>query len=125
LPGELRLRGKRDFAGHSCLAAPLRVGCSFLWQIQLSVEEDRPQLGGLTQKNADLAVVDFAGCTGVLALYADRLGPLFDETGLVDNENSIGAPEVLDGVLTTAYLRRSSRTASASHREPFRRRCVP
>jgi hypothetical protein len=125
LPGELRLRGKRDFAGHSCLAAPLRVGCPLLWQIQLSVEEGRPQLGGLTQKDADLAVVDFAGCTGVLALYADRLDPRFDKTGFVDNENSTRAPEVLDGVLTTAYSRRSSRTASASHREPFRRRYVP
>jgi len=43
-------------------------------------------------ENADLAIVDLADGTAVLAADADRVVAFFDETALVENNGSIGMP---------------------------------
>src|SRR5215216_6719903 len=64
-----------------------------------SVKESRPLLRGIAEEHADLAVLLLARSTRVLWLNPNRLGPLLQEAGLVDDEHRPLVCEVLDHVL--------------------------
>lgn len=51
--------------------------------------------GGVAEEDADLAVLDPARGSRGLPGHADRLGPRFEEAGLIDDQDAVGVAQML------------------------------
>jgi hypothetical protein len=90
LQGDLPLGAIDDIVVNSGLAAPLSVlmPC-FLWQKQLSVQQGVELRRGVTEVNADDAVLEFAHGSAVLTLNTGGLVAFLGETGLIDHADTV------------------------------------
>src|SRR4051795_1904261 len=95
---ELRLGGERDRRRHASPRSPRRIARPALGQVEGAVDQRPAVAAGVTQEDADLAILDAARGAAVLPLHADRLRPLLHEPGLVQHQHGAGIAEVLDHV---------------------------
>src|SRR5690606_15808638 len=104
--GQLGLGGNVPVGGHTGRLAPSGVAGPGLGQVDVPVDEGVPGVGGIAEKDRDLAVLDASGGAGVLALHPDAAGALLQIAGLVHHQHRPGRPEVLGDVAAQviAYL---------------------
>jgi hypothetical protein len=96
--GQRRLGRKGNLVGDAGGTAAVGVLRPASWQVQLTVDQRVPSLGGVGQVDADLGIVGLAGGAGVLALHPDRRGALLEISGLIHHQDRLGIAEVLDHV---------------------------
>jgi hypothetical protein len=75
--------------------AAVGFGKPGLRQIDPPVDQRPPVRGRVRQEHSDLAVLDPACGSAVLALHADRAGALLEESGLVHDQNRVRMAQVL------------------------------
>jgi hypothetical protein len=89
---------KGNLRRHTCLLAPGHVGSPLLREIEFAVKEGAASRAGIGKEDADLAVLAFASGAGILALDADRLGPLLEEAGFINDQDGVFVTEMLDDI---------------------------
>src|SRR5579859_1658914 len=98
LSGQLRFGGKRHLLGNARFLSSLRVIHPVLGQIEPSIQEGPAFAAGVAEEDADLAVLASSRGATVLPLHPDRLPPLFQKAGLIDDEHPILLSEVLNHI---------------------------
>jgi hypothetical protein len=91
LLGQLRLGGKPHRVGNACFLPPYRISGPFAGQIQLAVKEGPARGARIAEEDPNLAVLPPPRGAAVLALDADRFGPLLEEARLVHDEHPVGS----------------------------------
>ena len=90
LQGQLVPRAEADLPGHPGLLPPLAVGGPLPGQVEPDIHQGVLAAGGVTEVDADLAVVDLAQAATPLPLHAHRRGPLLGKGGGVEDQHRVG-----------------------------------
>lgn len=86
-----------------------------LGQVEPTVDQGPAPGGGQGEEHADPSVLDASGGARVLPLHSRRGPALLQETGLVDDENSIVGAEVFGGVVTQVVADRIGVSSGVPH----------
>ena len=100
--GNRRLGGKLHIIGNAGLRTPAGITGPGLRKIELTVNQRLAISARITEKHAHLAVLDPAGRPRILADNANRMAPLLQETGIIDNKHTVFAAKRLHDI--SAYL---------------------
>ena len=100
LNGERWLGGEGHSVRNMGCRKPRRIAGPALGQIQSAIDKSMPTSRHIGGEHANLAVRYLAGRTGILTCDATRRFALFEETGLIDNQNRVICGEVLGNILS-------------------------
>lgn len=96
VPGQFTLGRKRPLIRDFRRPAAVAVGHPGFGQVELAVHQGPARAGGVGGEHPDLTVVDLPRRAGVLPAHPGRRGALLDESGVVDDQNAIGAETFAD-----------------------------
>src|SRR5918995_1745347 len=119
-PGEPALGGEAHVLRHTGLRPSLGGVGPLVGQVQLPIDEGRALLGSVSQEDADWQF----SLLPAVPVYWRFTPTLFSPFFRKPVSSTIRTPLPPSPRCSTTYSRRSSRTASASQREPFKIRCV-
>ena len=95
---KLGLGQKANRRRHTSLGAARPILGPTLRQIERPVDQGMAMTTGIAEKHPDLAVFNPAGRAGILALHADRLGPLLEKARFIKHQNSLVITQMLDRI---------------------------
>jgi hypothetical protein len=91
-----RLGRKPDLGGDAGRLAAVGFVDPAPGDVQVPVDQGVPGIGGVSQVDRDLGVLDPASGAGVLALHPNRPGALLEIPRLVDHQHGLRVAQVLD-----------------------------
>jgi hypothetical protein len=95
---QFRFAGKGDLFWHMGGSPSLWILGPTLGQIQFAIHKGLVALAGIGQKDADLTVFNASCRPTVLALHPDRLLPLFEKAGFINDQHPIGIGKQLSHI---------------------------
>jgi hypothetical protein len=98
LSRQLRLGRRAPVLGNARLPATVAVVGPLLRQIELPMQQGVPELAGITQKAADLAVLNASSRATILPGDARRLAAFFEKTGFVNHQQGLRVVQMLEDI---------------------------
>ena len=93
-PRQLRLSGKLDRLSNPGLPAAFSVLSPLLRKVKFPVHQRRALIAGITEKHANLAVLDAPSRAAILTLHTRRMLTLLQETRLIDDQHCVRAAQL-------------------------------
>src|SRR5918998_2088926 len=77
---------------------------------------------GIAKEDSNLTVLNAAGGAEILALHADRAGPLLEEAALIDDQHRLFIAQVFDNIILEIVAHGIGVPAGAAQKVLHRRR---